>query len=158
MQDLPFRCGSSLVMVLRFCCPAAYGILVSRPGIKLVSPALQSNFLTAGPWGHPSPVLEKGVMRTDLALGGAMLDSLAGVSRGLQSPGLEPPPEDAPCFPTSSFPLLPKQLPPVGKWMSKASVGKKVRNTSLVGLTFLLIPSPHGNPGLPPGTPHSAPS
>ena len=97
-------------------------------------------------------------MRTDLALGGAMLDSLAGVSRGLQSPGLEPPPEDAPCFPTSSFPLLPKQLPPVGKWMSKASVGKKVRNTSLVGLTFLLIPSPHGNPGLPPGTPHSAPS
>ena len=65
-------------------------------------------------------------MRTDLALGGAVLDSLAGVSRGLQSPGLKPPPEDAPCFPTSSFPLLPKQLPPVGKWMSKQVWGKKL--------------------------------
>ena len=107
MQDLPFHCGNSLVMVLRLCCPAAYGILVSRPGIKLVSPALQGNFLTSGPWGSPSPVLGKGAMRTDPALGGVMLDSLAGVSGGHQSPGSEPPPEDAPCSPHLPFPSRP---------------------------------------------------
>ena len=46
--------GSSIV-VLGFSCPMACGILVPQPGIKLVSPQLQSRFLTTGPLGK-SPI------------------------------------------------------------------------------------------------------
>ena len=46
----PERVGS-LVVARGLSCPVACGILVSRPGIKLVSPALQDQFLTTGPPG-----------------------------------------------------------------------------------------------------------
>ena len=35
-------------MALRFSCSAACGILVPQPGIELLSPALQGEFLTTG--------------------------------------------------------------------------------------------------------------
>ena len=39
---------ASVVMALRFSCSAACGILVPQPGIELLSPALQGEFLTTG--------------------------------------------------------------------------------------------------------------
>ena len=50
-QDLSLGCIDSLVAACRLSCPAACGILVFRPGIKPMSPALDSEFLTAGPPG-----------------------------------------------------------------------------------------------------------
>ena len=46
----PERVGS-VVVVRGLSCPMACGILVPRPGIKPVSPALQEGFLTTGPPG-----------------------------------------------------------------------------------------------------------
>ena len=43
--------GFSLVVVCRLSCSAACGILVPRPGLEPVSPALESGFLTTGPPG-----------------------------------------------------------------------------------------------------------
>ena len=64
-------------------------------------------------------------MRTDPALGGATPDSLAGVSGGLQSPGSQPPPEDAPA--THVFPSpLAQAAAFCGKVDERASVGKKL--------------------------------
>ena len=47
------RCSPwvSLVVFRGLCCSKACGILVPRPGIQLVSPALEGRFLTTGPPG-----------------------------------------------------------------------------------------------------------
>ena len=44
-------CGISLAVVPGLSCPKACGILVSRLGIELASPAMQDGFLTTGPPG-----------------------------------------------------------------------------------------------------------
>ena len=44
-------CGISLAVAPGLSCPEARGILVSRVGIELASPALQDGFLTTGPSG-----------------------------------------------------------------------------------------------------------
>ena len=49
--------GFSLVLARRLSCPTACGILVPRPGIEPVSPALEDRFLTTGPPGK-SPTLD----------------------------------------------------------------------------------------------------
>ena len=46
----PKRAGS-VVVAHGLSCPVACGILVPRPGIEPVSPALQDGFLTTGPPG-----------------------------------------------------------------------------------------------------------
>ena len=51
MWDLSLRRVGSVVEVCGFSCPAVYRILVLRPGIKPMSPALQGRFLTTGPPG-----------------------------------------------------------------------------------------------------------
>ena len=45
----PLECKGSIVFVCGLSCPLACGILVSQPGIKPASPALQDRFLTTGP-------------------------------------------------------------------------------------------------------------
>ena len=55
-------------------CPVACGILVPRPGMELMSPALQSGFLTAGPPGK-SP------------FSSTLNDVLAGTGEGEEGPG-----------------------------------------------------------------------
>ena len=58
MRALSLQCVSfSLVKAHRFGCPAARGILVPQPGIKPMSPELESGFLTTGPPGQSSWVL-----------------------------------------------------------------------------------------------------
>ena len=43
--------GASVVVAHGLCCCRAYGILVPRPGIEPMSPALEGGFLTTGlPW------------------------------------------------------------------------------------------------------------
>ena len=44
---------ASVVTVHRLSCPMTCGISVSGPGIKPMSPALASGFLTTGPPGKP---------------------------------------------------------------------------------------------------------
>ena len=51
MQDLSLRCADSLTVVRQLSCSTTCGILVPQPGIKPVSPALESRFLTTGPPG-----------------------------------------------------------------------------------------------------------
>ena len=58
MQDCSLRCvdsslwhTGSVVAARRHSCPVAFGILVPRPGIKPVPPALEGGFLTTGPPG-----------------------------------------------------------------------------------------------------------
>ena len=49
-QDLPLQCMGLLIVVRGLSsCHVACGILVPPPGIKPVSPALESRFLTTGP-------------------------------------------------------------------------------------------------------------
>ena len=48
---LSLRRMSSVVVVCGLSCPAACGILVSRSGIELASPALEGGFFTTGPPG-----------------------------------------------------------------------------------------------------------
>ena len=50
-QHLSLRHVGSVVVARGLSCPVACGILVSRPGIKPASPALQDGFLTTGPPG-----------------------------------------------------------------------------------------------------------
>ena len=45
------QCADSLVVMRRFSCPAAWGILVPRPEMEPTSPALEGRFLTTGPPG-----------------------------------------------------------------------------------------------------------
>ena len=45
--------AGSPVVALRFSCPKTCGTLVHRPGMELVSPALEGRFLTPGPPGKP---------------------------------------------------------------------------------------------------------
>ena len=45
------ECAGSVVAACRLSCPVACGILVPRPGIKPMSPALEGGFLTTGPPG-----------------------------------------------------------------------------------------------------------
>ena len=45
------ECAGSVVVARRLSCPAARRILVSQPGIKPESPALEGSFLTTGPSG-----------------------------------------------------------------------------------------------------------
>ena len=60
MRALSLQCvGFSLVMAHRFGCSAACGILVLQAGIKPMSLALESGFLTAGPPGQSSWVLSE---------------------------------------------------------------------------------------------------
>ena len=49
------ECAGSVVAAYGLSCPEACGILVPRPGIEPVSPALEGGFLTTGPPGK-SPV------------------------------------------------------------------------------------------------------
>ena len=42
---------ASLVAVSRLDCPVACGVLVPRPGMEVVFPALEDRFLTTGPPG-----------------------------------------------------------------------------------------------------------
>ena len=51
MASLLQHMGFSLV-VSRFSCPMAGGILVLQPGFQPVSPALEDRFLTTGPPGN----------------------------------------------------------------------------------------------------------
>ena len=58
VSGLPSSCGApapehvgSVVVVCGLSYPAACGILVPQPGMELVSPALQDQFLTTGPPG-----------------------------------------------------------------------------------------------------------
>ena len=55
-------------------CPGACGILVPRPGMELMSPALQGGFLTDGPPGK-SP------------FSSSLNDVLAGTGEGEEGPG-----------------------------------------------------------------------
>ena len=49
-QDRPLQpVGFCLVKSRGLSCPMACGILVPRPGIKLMSPAMEGGFLTTGP-------------------------------------------------------------------------------------------------------------
>ena len=41
----------SVVVACGLCCPMAHGILVPRPGIESMSPALEGRFFTTGPLG-----------------------------------------------------------------------------------------------------------
>ena len=50
MESL-LQCASSRVVAHGLSCPVAYKMLVSQPGIKPESPALQSGFLISGPPG-----------------------------------------------------------------------------------------------------------
>ena len=45
------ECTGSVAAASRLSCPAAWGILVSQPGIKPVLPAFEGRFLTTGPPG-----------------------------------------------------------------------------------------------------------
>ena len=59
----------SVVVAQGLSCPVAYGILVPRPGIEPVSPALEGGFLTTGPPGKsPIPVTLNGVKELSLSL------------------------------------------------------------------------------------------
>ena len=51
MLGLCCSAWASLVVVGRLSCPVTCGILVPPPGIKPMSPALGSEFLTTGPLG-----------------------------------------------------------------------------------------------------------
>ena len=53
---LPIWFCRVLVATVGLSCPVACGTLVSQPGIKSMSPAMQCGFLTTGPLGK-SPVL-----------------------------------------------------------------------------------------------------
>ena len=44
---------ASVIVAPGLSCPAAHGILVPRPGIEPLSPALEGRFLTTGPPGKP---------------------------------------------------------------------------------------------------------
>ena len=55
-RALALQCTGSVVLVHGLSCPAACMILLPRPGIEHVSPALAGRFLTSGPPGK-SPVL-----------------------------------------------------------------------------------------------------
>ena len=44
-------CLGSVVVAYGLSCPSACGILVPQPGIELMSPALEGEFFTTGPWG-----------------------------------------------------------------------------------------------------------
>ena len=55
-QVTPEHIGS-VVVALRFSCPATWGILVPGPGIKPTSPALQVEFLTTWPPGKSLCIL-----------------------------------------------------------------------------------------------------
>ena len=48
-RALLLRCTSSVVAAHGLSCPVACGILVPRPGIEPVSPALEGGFFTTGP-------------------------------------------------------------------------------------------------------------
>ena len=51
-RALLLRGASSVVVVHRHSCPLACGILVPRPGIEPVSPALEGRYFTTGPPGN----------------------------------------------------------------------------------------------------------
>ena len=53
MWALLLRHANSVVVARRLSCPAACGILVPRPGIEPVSPALEGSFFTTGPPAEP---------------------------------------------------------------------------------------------------------
>ena len=59
MWGLSLRHVGALVVAHGLSCPAACGILVPRPGIEPVSPALEGRFLTTGPPGKSLPWLFK---------------------------------------------------------------------------------------------------
>ena len=50
----PLKRKGPVVVVHGLSCPLAWGILVSQPGMKPASPALQDRFLTIGPGKSPS--------------------------------------------------------------------------------------------------------